>query len=107
LIPSRITSLIYIDFDELKRIHIYSCESERALSGNVIYLTGRNHSADGAFVFQLQYCPVKKLHSGKKYVFSPELVMETNRTTDLCSSLRQRASPEDRFKLVGGKRHRH
>jgi hypothetical protein len=31
LIPSRITSLIYIDFDELERIHVYSCESEQAL----------------------------------------------------------------------------
>jgi hypothetical protein len=70
------------------------------VSGNAIYyLTGRNHSADGAFLFQLQ-CPVK-LHAGKNYFFSPELVMETNRTTDLCSSLRQPASPEDRFKLVG------
>jgi hypothetical protein len=31
-----------------------------------IYLAGKNHSANGAFVFQLQ-SPVK-LHSGKNYV---------------------------------------
>jgi hypothetical protein len=31
LIPSRIISLIYIDFDELERIHVCSCGSERAL----------------------------------------------------------------------------
>jgi hypothetical protein len=30
-IPSRINSLIYIDFDELERIRVYSCTSERAL----------------------------------------------------------------------------
>jgi hypothetical protein len=32
LIPSRITSLIYIDFDELEWIRVYSGRSERALS---------------------------------------------------------------------------
>jgi hypothetical protein len=32
LIPSRITSLIYIDFDELERIMVYSCTTERTLN---------------------------------------------------------------------------
>jgi hypothetical protein len=31
LIPSRIISLIYIDFDELERILVYSCTTEQAL----------------------------------------------------------------------------
>jgi hypothetical protein len=30
-IPSRIISLIYINFDELERILVYSCTNERAL----------------------------------------------------------------------------
>jgi hypothetical protein len=33
LIPSRITSLIYIDFDELEQILVYSCTTEQALNG--------------------------------------------------------------------------
>jgi hypothetical protein len=44
LIPSRITSLIYIDFDELERIHVYSCGSERALSRiGIVPESAKNH----------------------------------------------------------------
>jgi hypothetical protein len=57
LIPSRITSLIYIDFDELERIMVYSCTTERnlsRLSSNVtlLVLVPHGHCFDPSIIHQ-------------------------------------------------------